>query len=479
MKFKEIMHQLSPGAKASIVMMLTQLIQKGFQVVTTPVLTRLLNTTEYGQVALFLSWYEIFSIFTSLCLSRGVFNNGMLDFREDRDVFSYSLYALSFLSSCIIGIVITVFCAYIWNFIRLPIPIIAFMFILLAFEEALALWSVRQRFEYKYRALGFITVALAVLSPLCGLIGICLFDNHAAEANIIGSRLVFLLVYLAMLGLLAWKAKGRIDTAYWRYALKFNLPIIPHYLSQHILNHMDRIQIAAILGEASAGIYSLAYSGGAVVKLFWTSINSSLIPWTYEKCECKEFEQIDKLTRLLVFGYALICLAVMFLAPEIIRFLAPGSYYEGIYVIPSVITGVYFSALYFIFANIVYYYKQPKYVMLGSCASAAVNVILNAIFIPRFGYLVAGYTTAVAYLIQVIIDFYAMRRVSPDKIYDMRYMVGISIMVTFIGIILNFIYGYTLLRYGLFVLLSMLVLLFIHKHAGSIIKTIVRSEKPQ
>ena len=477
MSFRDKMRSagsLSPAAKASIVLMLTQLIQKGLQVLTTPILTRLLSTTEYGQVSLFLSWYEILLIFTSLCLSGGVFNNGMLDFREDRDVFSLSLYTLTLLASSIIGVAVTAFCAFVYNFINLPIYIIAYMFVLQAFEGTLAMWSVRQRFEYKYKALAIVTVALAVISPICGILAIVKFRDHAMAGNIIGSRGVFLIVYLAMLIVLVRKAKWRIDPRYWRYALKFNLPIIPHYLSQHILNHMDRIQIAAILGEASAGIYSLAYSGASVVKLVWTSINASLIPWTYEKCEKEQFRQIDALTRLLILGYAIICVMVMFLAPEIIHILAPDSYHEGVYVVPSVIIGVYFSALYFIFANVVYYYKKPKFVMVGSVISAIANVVLNAIFIPRFGYYAAGYTTMTAYFLQSAIDYWAMRKVAPDKIYDMRYIVGISASVVAIGLVLNLIYGHLLLRYCLLGLLLVFAVVYLKKHKSALIQLMRR-----
>lgn len=456
-------HTFSPAVKSSIALLITQLIQRGLQVFTTPILTRLLSTEEYGQVSLFLSWYEILIIFTGICLTGGVFNNGMLDFKNDRDCFTLSLYTLTFVSTCVVGSIVTVFCACVWNFINLPLPLIAYIFILQAFEGALSLWSVKQRFEYKYKALATITIVLAITSTAGGIIGILLVKENVVAANILGTRSVFLIVYFLMLLLLVRNAKGKIRLAYWKYALKFNLPIIPHYLSQHILNHMDRIQIAAYVGESSAGIYYLAYSGSSVVKLFWTAINASLIPWTYEQCEKRQFKRIDSLTRTLVFFYALLCLIIMFLAPEIINILAPKSYYEGIYVIPSVIIGNFFSMLYFIFANIVYYYKKPTYVMIASCSSAVVNVLLNTIFIPRVGYIAAGYTTAVSYLMQVIIDYYAMRKVTSEKIYEMRYIVSISIVVVIIGLILNLIYGYIICRYSLLAIMLAFLIFYIRK----------------
>ena len=101
--------RLSAPAKASFVLMLTQLIPKGLAVITTPIFTRLLTTAEYGQVSVFFSWYEILVIFSGFCLSKGVFNNGMLDYKDDRDCFSLSLYSLSLLISLVVGSCIIIF----------------------------------------------------------------------------------------------------------------------------------------------------------------------------------------------------------------------------------------------------------------------------------------------------------------------------------------------------------------------------------
>jgi len=234
--------------------------------------------------------------------------------------------------------------------------------------------------------------------------------------------------------------------------------------------------IASMVDNAAAGIYSAAYSGAAVIKVFWSSINASLIPWTYEKCEKKEFKRLAEVTKVLVLGYGLICITFMFLAPEIMKILAPSTYHEGIYVIPSVIAGLFFSALYYIFANIVYYYKRPKYVMIASVASAVVNIILNTIFIPVFGYLAAGYTTMVSYIIQVVIDYWAMKRIVKQDIYDMRAIFLFSIIVILAGFILSFIYTYSMIRLFLFVIFLILSVLYLKRNM-SILKILLRNKE--
>lgn len=462
---------MSPAVKASFALMGTQLIQKGLSLITSPIYTRMLTTYEYGEVSLFFSWYEIFVIFTGLCLSKGVFNNGMLEYRDDRERFALSMYSLSVCSSLFVGAIVAVVCKYTYNFIGLPIELILYMFLLLTFEEALAIWNVKNRFEYKYKATSIITIIIAIVSPLCGILGIYLFPSQKVVARIIGAQNVFLTVYIGVLIYLIIKARGKVKVNYWKYALSFNLPLLPHYLSLHILSHMDRIMISSIVSKDAAGIYSIAYSGSAVVMVFWQSINASLIPWTYEKCEKKEFQRLSELTKVLIFGYGLMCIAFMFLAPEIMKVLAPNTYHEGIYVIPSVTAGVFFSSIYYIFANVVYYYKKPKYVMVASVTSAICNMVLNAFFIPKFGYIAAGYTTMASYIIQAVIDYWAMRKIVGQDIYDTRFLTCFGCLIIIMSVALSFIYQYTVLRVIMFCIFASYCVVYLRKNI-SILKSI-------
>lgn len=449
MKFRSISNKwnsLSAPTKASLALMVTQFIQKGLQVISAPIYTRLLTSEQYGQVAVFFSWYEILVIFTGLCLSRGVFNNGMQDFKEDRKVFTLSLYFLTVLSTILVGSCVTIICKYIRNFIGLHLDIIEFMFILLAFESSLSMWTVEQRFEYKWKASTIISAVIAIVSPIVSILCIILLPYDRVHSRIIGERLIFLLAYFMIIIHIIREANFKINTRYWKYALLFNLPLIPHYLSLFILNHTDQIMISRMIGNSATGIYSVAYNGSSAIKLFWTSINASLIPWTYEKCEQRNFRRIKEVTEVLLLSFAFICIIFMLFAPEVMEILSPSEYHEGIYVIPPVVAGIFFSVMYYIFANVIYYYKKPKYVMIGSIISALLNLILNYIFIPIFGYIAAGYTTMFSYIFQTIMDYWAMRKTVEENIYDTRFLLLISIVVVFSGTMLSFIYAQFLLR---------------------------------
>ena len=98
--------------------------------------------------------------------------------------------------------------------------------------------------------------------------------------------------------------------------------------------------------------------------------------------------------------------------------------------------------------------------MAASITGAITNILLNLFAIPRFGYLAAGYTTLICYILfgvsHYIFHRMVIRKHIPGvKIYHMRFMIGISCCVLAVMAFMLIIYQYTLLRYGLIVVLLM------------------------
>ena len=59
------------------------------------IFTRLLTTEQYGLLTVYQSWMAIISVFTTLNLSAGVFNNGMIKYPGQKNQFLSSLLGLS------------------------------------------------------------------------------------------------------------------------------------------------------------------------------------------------------------------------------------------------------------------------------------------------------------------------------------------------------------------------------------------------
>ena len=138
--------------------------------------------------------------------------------------------------------------------------------------------------------------------------------------------------------------------------------------------------------------------------------------------------------------------------------MATAEYRQAIYVIPPIVGGVFFQAQYYMYANIIYFYKKPKYLMYVSVTAMLLNVMLNYFYIRRFGYLAAGYTTLACYIFQAAFDYVALLKVIKDKIYDMRYLAYLSVAMIAFAILGNRLYASLVLRYALLAILSIGIL---------------------
>ena len=80
----------------------------------------------------------------------------------------------------------------------------------------------------------------------------------------------------------------------------------------------------------------------------------------------------------------------------------------------------------------------------GSVGAAVLNVVLNAVLIPAFGFVAAGYTTFISYIVFALSNFYTMRlvlkkRKLPDNMYNYKALLIIFILFMisgFLGVIL-------------------------------------------
>ena len=131
-----------------------------------------MTAEQYGQYSLYQSWLSIISIFATLNLSSGVFNNGMLKYKEERTKYISSMQGLStIVSLLVIGVYIS--CKNMWNkIIGLPDIVIVAMLIEIFFTPAFQFWSMKQRYLFKYKALVIITLVIAVFNPVVGLIAV-------------------------------------------------------------------------------------------------------------------------------------------------------------------------------------------------------------------------------------------------------------------------------------------------------------------
>lgn len=457
----EKIRALPQGLKASIAFFAASVVTKAIAYITTPVYTRLLTTEEYGKLNVYLTWENIFGIIAMFSLMNGVFNNGMVDYPKERSKYSFSMLGLSNLITIIFGILLIIVYPFVKDIVKIDFPLLLLMLMIFLTQPAYSFWTARQRYELKYKKPLIFTIILAIISPVVSIGLILIKGGNNLYNRLFGSEVPLIIIYIGFCIYLAYINNFKIERKYWKAAFLFNLPLIPHYLSSLLLASSDKIMISNLVGNDATAYYSVAYSVAAIALIVWNAVNVSLVPFTYENCKIENYKRINDITLPIITFFSLVCIIVIMLAPEVIRVIATKNYLEAIYVIPPVVGGVFFQVQYYIYANIVYYYKRPKYVMFASVTATILNILLNYVFIKKYGYIAAGYTTLICYMVQSVIDYYAMKKVVGKNIYNMKFIITLSIFVISVSLVGSFLYKTILVRY--IIIIGILLFLFVKR----------------
>lgn len=456
-------HNLSKPVKASFWFIVSSFLLKGISFITLPIFSRLLTPGEYGVVAVYTSWVSIISIITTLTIWGGVFNVGMVRYPRQRSELISSFQGLATTITLIFMALTILTLPYTMKFFGISKLLIICMYIEILVQIPFCLWATEQRYDYKYKAQVYVTIINSILNPVIGVIAV-LNCPYKAEARIISALLIQVIIGAIFFIKNQYSGKKFFDLAFWKFGFLFNVVLIPHYLSTQILNQSDRVMINNICGSADAGIYSVAYTFAMLLTLITNGINSSYTPFIYKNLKINNTGSIHKSSFTVCGTVAVVVLLLICFIPDIYTLLLPVSYYPSLPVIPPVAASAYFLFLYSWFGSVEFYYKENTYITIASMIGAVLNIILNLIFIPIYGFMAAAYTTLFCYICFTAFHFIFMNKILKknnvkDKIFAAKEIFLISLLICIISIIMVFLYDYTLIRWCIILFICFIILI--------------------
>ena len=441
--------------KASIWFVICGVFKDAVDVIVTPIFTRMLTTDEYGLFTVYNSWYQIFRTIFTLNLCSDVFTVGLAKFGDKRERYVSSVQGLSTV------LFLVVLCIYLiapqmWSEkLSLSIPITVLMLVQIMFYVPYICWFQRNRYEYRYLLVAIITIVYTILQPVLGIIcirtGLLDFDN--GEIRIITAISVQIAIGCIVYIRQFIKKPVFFDTEVWRFSLRMNIPLVPHYLAQAFLLQSAKLIIDAIQGKTAAAIYGVANSAAFVIQVIVLNLNSAFLPWLYRKLNKGDTAGITAYTNILFLLSAMSTLLIVLIAPEVMRLLAPASYLDGIWVIPPLAFSVHLMFVYTQFSNIQLFYEKKMYVLICTLCGAAVNVGLGYVFIKRFGYIAAGYTTMAGYLTMSVLHYIFLRKtcraqqIPVKELFNQKILFVITLVLAGFCAVCALLYDYVILRY--------------------------------
>ena len=451
---------LPSALRASFFFVLVGAMKDAVDFLTTPIFTRLLTTEEYGLFSVYNSWYQIIRVLMSLYIFSDGFSVGMSRFGDDRESFVSSqqgLMTVLFLIWCGIYAVAPGK----WNSLLGMSGIFVILLLLqVMFTTPFNCWQSKKRYAYDYRLMTAVVMVYIFLQPVLGIL-LIRFNTRGwnnGELRVyagVGIQILFgLVIYIIQF----IRKPVFFRKEYWAFALKTNIVLVPHFLSQIILNQSDKLMIDAFIGKSAAAVYAVSHAAAFTLLMVTSNMNYSFVPWFYEKLKVKSFDGIRRLTGILLLLSAAAASALILIAPELIRLLGGAKYEGGIGLVPPLTFSVFLIFMYTLFADVQLFFGKNRYVLWASIVGAGSNILLNRIFIPRFGYVAAGYTTVAGYVLMCILHLLFLRRTCREEkigipvLYDLKLFGWTTAgMVAFCALAMV-LYGTVLPRYILLAL---------------------------
>ena len=395
----------SKALRSGIGYTLGNVLIKGINFLTLPIFSRLLSPEEFGVYNVFASYDLILFVVLGLALHASI-QSANLEYRGKINSYTASISLIYVINGLVALGVALLFRKALGALLGLP-PAAVSLLVLSSFSGAvITLYNTRISLDYSYGKYLLVSACSSVLNIALSLgLMLTVFDDNRLMGRIIGASVPTFAISLVLLGNFFHKAAPKFSKTYWKFGLKYSLPIVPQGISQMLLNQCDRIMIRSMVSDAAAGIYSLAGNIKLVLVIITDSVTTAWTTWFYTQMDKGDKAAIQKRATQLLLLFFIFTAGLMALSPELVQLLGGAKYEQSKYVAVPLVLDAFALFLYNLVVPGQYYAKKTTYIMYGTIAAAVVNIVLNYIFIQRFGFIAAAYTTLASYLLFAAVHY--------------------------------------------------------------------------
>ena len=355
-----------------------------------PILTRVLTPADYGVVAMFSIMVSIFGALTGLSVHGAI---GVRYFELDRKALArYVADCVTIL--CISTLVVLLLVAvigdrlvsitnvpYRWLLVAVVVSGLQFMV-----NIKLTLWQVSQN----AKSYGVFQVSQGLVNSTCSLLLIFLF-YMAWEGRVWGQ-----VVATAAFGVLALFALFRSKElnfrhdgqTYYRDAINFGVPLIPHVIGGLAMVVADRFIVGSFLDLESVGIYTLALQFGMAMGLIADAFSKVYSPWLYRKL--KDSTPVARLevvgvTYLSWLFFIMLALAAQVFCSLFFLKIVGENFYKAQEILFWFFLGQTFKGMYLTVTGLFFFSSRTGRLSFITLSTGGVSILASLWFVERFG----------------------------------------------------------------------------------------------
>lgn len=415
--------------KAGIGYTIGNILIKGISFLSLPLFSRLMTTDEFGVYNVFISYESILFVLIGLAMHSSL-RSANLEFKNQINEYTSSITIIYFLNLIIYTSIVLLLGKRISNLLGFDISIL-FLLIFYSFSTAiLTLYHNRIAIDYAYKRYLVVALINTITNIVFSLVLLLtVFKSQKDVGRIIGVTVSMSSLAVILIISFFKKAKPRINMNYWKFAIKYSIPIVPHGISQVLLAQFDRIMIRKMVSDSAAGIYSLAGNIKIILTLISESISTAWATWFFYEINEGHNKEIQNRAKQLCGMFAVFSIGLMAISPELILILGGNNYILGKYVAIPMIMDAFLLFVYSIVVQVEYYKKKTIYIMTGTMIAAVINVITNYIFIKRYGFVAAAYTTLFSYIVYLILHVVISRKLAGFFVVELKYLLFYILLI--------------------------------------------------
>jgi O-antigen/teichoic acid export membrane protein len=258
---------------------------------------------------------------------------------------------------------------------------------------------------------GYTVSRIAVQVPLT--VALVAGFHMGVAGVLIGNLVTAIAMTLAILPTWFRRIHFRLASPLIREMLAFSLANLPASGAFYVLNFSDRYLVRHFATLTAVGLYTASYTlaqpvyfAGFAFRLAWPQWHYS---WLHDPPRHKR--QVARGYTYFIFFSAMMITGIGVFMPLMIRVLLrnPQFWSIGGAVLILAISTAFFDS-YLLFVVGVNVTKKNRYLPIPVVVAAALNVGLNVVFVPRYGYIAAAWSTLIGFALLAVMMYFLSER---------------------------------------------------------------------
>ena len=354
---------------------------------------------------------------------------------QDSEQYHQKVFNSAFFSLAIASIVPIILCL-----IAVPLSEVLFQdqryqlaIIISLASVSLNLWylpySILMRIQNRMTVFALINIAASTLMIVLNILFVSVLQ-WGAYAMLTSTCIVNALQLLLYIPLSKMPLSFRkIDFALLKRMFTFSLPLIPTVVANWVLTLSDRYVILAYRGEAEVGLYGIAARFSNILYVVTSGIYMAYTTFAFQTKNDENAPKLyAKVLDVLFICIAVICFVVSLFGKELVSWMTTPTYHTAYWALASLMFAQLLYAINTIVGYGISFAKKTGYHMVSVWVGAIVNLILNFILIPKYGFSAAALTTLIGYAIMTFLAYRFAQKLYPCEYRMVRITVATVIL---------------------------------------------------